>query len=180
MINVKDFPRSSEQFLRQSSELIKTVEEAKTAKDKLLYYFPESNAHAVAYPQIGVLKQATLIRLPSTKEFLLMCNPEIVSLEDEFVYIGEGCLSFPKTYLNTKRFRYTKVKYHDEQLEERLAVFEGIEAIIVQHEYDHLNGVLFFDRENKIEPMRRSTPKIGRNDPCTCGSGLKWKRCHGR
>jgi len=51
-----------------------------------------------------------------------------------------------------------------------------LEAICVQHEIDHLNGITIHDRENKSKPII-SEKKIGRNDPCPCGSGKKYKKC---
>ena len=50
-----------------------------------------------------------------------------------------------------------------------------LEAVCVQHEIDHLRGMTIHDRENKLEPI--STVKIGRNEPCLCGSGKKYKKC---
>ena len=55
--------------------------------------------------------------------------------------------------------------------------FEGFNAYIIQHEIDHLNGITCIDREYKREPLKVGT-KIGRNEPCPCGSGKKYKKCH--
>jgi len=85
-------------------------------------------------------------------------------------------LSFPGCHKSTVRFSRVKVRYFDENLEERTVVVEGLEAVIFQHEIDHLNGVLFKDHVRK--PIR--VEKVpGRNEPCVCGSGKKFKKCHG-
>ena len=52
-----------------------------------------------------------------------------------------------------------------------------LESVCVQHEIDHLNGITCIDREYKREPLKVG-PKIGRNEPCPCGSGKKYKKCH--
>ena len=186
MININQFPIFEESFLRQVSEPIKDWQEARDLKYHLFDQFPENGGYAVAAPQIGILKRATLIRLPSGGgDYLFMCNPEIVYGEEEFIFKGEGCLSFKNIYLNTKRFYRIKVKfqeYTNNDWEERTAIFENLEAVIVAHEIDHLNGILFFDREYKIEPIKRTTRKIGRNDLCPdClkdGINIKYKKCN--
>jgi peptide deformylase len=114
--------------------------------------------------------------MPRSNTFTLICNPEILSQEDEFVMTGEGCLSFPKKHKDTVRYRTVKVKYRDENFEERTVVAEGIEAVVFQHEIGHLNGELFFDR---VAKPYRATPVQGRNEKCACGSGKKFKKCHG-
>jgi len=185
MININQFPIFEESFLRQVSEPVKDWQEARDLKYHLFDQFPENGGYAVAAPQIGILKRATLIRLPSGGgDYLFMCNPEIVDKEEEFMFQGEGCLSFPNQYINTKRYFRVTVKfweYTQDAWEERRAMFENTEAVIVAHEIDHLNGILFFDREWKPEPIKRTIPKIGRNDPCPeCLKNnvqIKYKKC---
>ena len=52
---------------------------------------------------------------------------------------------------------------------------ELLESICVQHEIDHLNGLRILDRELKFKPIRSN--KVGRNEPCSCGSSKKYKKC---
>lgn len=176
MIPLKQFPIVEESSLRLMSRPVVDKDFAVELKELILAQFPTTGALAVAAPQIGILKRASVIQLPSTKEFLFICNPEIVEQEDEFVFDGEGCLSFPGCHRSTVRYRRVKVKYFDEALEERTVIAEGLEAVIFQHEIDHLNGVIFRDRVRK--PVR-VVQVPGRNEPCTCGSGKKFKKCHG-
>jgi peptide deformylase len=178
MIEPSQFPKYSEEFLRQKSEPVKDAVEAEHLNESLMNMFPKTGAFAVACPQIGILKQATLIQLPSTKEFLFVCNPEILEQEEEIVLNSEGCLSFPNDPKVTVRYNRVKVKYYDINFEERIAVFDGIEAIILQHERDHLNGILYKDRVR--QPYRKTEPEIGRNSICPCGSGKKFKKCCGK
>ena len=69
-----------------------------------------------------------------------------------------------------------KVKFRDENFEERTVMAENIEAIVFQHEIDHLNGVLYKDR---VQKPYRAEPVQGRNEPCACNSGKKFKKCCG-
>ena len=80
-------------------------------------------------------------------------NPEkIEETGDEYGY-EEGCLSIPDIRADVNRQSRIKLSYLDENFEERIAVFEGVNARVIQHEYDHLEGVLFVE---KINPLKRN------------------------
>jgi peptide deformylase len=100
----------------------------------------------LAAPQAGIAKRFMLV-CPSGERGgeILMINPEIVARagEDE---MEEGCLSFPKVYGTIRRAEKIRAKYRDLDWVEREASFEGFPARIVQHELDHLNGIVFIDR----------------------------------
>ncbi|MCH7604955.1 peptide deformylase [Patescibacteria group bacterium] len=176
MIPLKEFPRMREAYLRVPCDVVEK-EEAKSLKDFILEFFPKKGAHAVAAPQIGIQKRAFLAKLKTG--WVFACNPVILEKEEPFIFNNEACLSFPGIVKNTLRYKRIKVKYLDEDYEERLVMLEDLEAVIFQHEIDHLNGVLFKDRVQK--PFKRATKKIGRNDFCPycMDSGLiiKWKKC---
>lgn len=176
MIHKKDFPIHSEATLRKPCAPVLNKLHAQYLKKVLEEQFPKEGALGVACPQIGIHSKASLIRMPGSSEFLFICNPEILALEDEFVFCREGCLSFPKVYKDTLRFKTVKVKYWDENFEERIVQASGIEAVVFQHEIGHLNGDLFFDH---LQQPIRVEPKQGRNEKCACGSGKKFKNCHG-
>jgi peptide deformylase len=178
MIDIKNFPIYEESFLRQKSIPVKSKKEALELKEQLEAKFPEKGGYAVACVQIGILKRASLVKLPSTDALELVCNPEIIYQEEEFLMQGEGCLSFPNQPKNTIRYNRVKVKYRDIDWEERTVILEGIEAVIFQHEIDHFDGILWKDRV--IQPIRVEK-KIGRNEVCPiCASKgriIKWKKC---
>ena len=176
MIHKKDFPIYSEAFLREPNLPVLDAEQAQYLYKQLEEQFPKTGALGVACPQIGIHVKASLIRMPNSERFILICNPEILTQEDEFVLSGEGCLSFPNDMRSTVRYRNIKVNYWDENFEERTVQAEGIEAVVFQHEIGHLNGDLFFD--HVIKPYR-AEPVQGRNEKCACGSGKKFKKCHG-
>ena len=147
----------------------------------------------LAANQVGYNASVAVVNV---KEPLILINPVIKEQWDEVPYY-EGCLSYPKKGIKTKRYR--NVIVHTEQ-EEGDLYFSGVEtpgegkgswerptknkddelrlleSICVQHEIDHLYGKTILDREDKPEPIQVKK-KIGRNDPCYCGSGKKYKKC---
>ena len=185
MIKLKHFPIYPEQFLRRKSVEVKTAKEADELKAKLIEMFPDKVAFAVAAVQIGFLKRATLIKFPSNNKdpkaepvYTFMCNPVIEKWDDPKIFKGEGCLSYPKKHKDTIRFNTVTVRYQDVlmgELDEKALMLEGVEAVIAQHEVDHMDGMIFLDRVKKTQPIMST--KVGRNVHCPCGSGKKFKKC---
>lgn len=176
MIELKDFPIYDEIDLRQVSLPVVSNKEILGLNMVLERNFPRTGGYAVTCVQVGLLKRAFLARFPNSQELTLVCNPEIIYKEEEFLMRNEGCLSFPKQYKDTIRYNRVKVKYLDNYWEERIVIAEGIEAVIFQHEIDHFDGILWKDRVAKPVVVDK---KQGRNELCNCGSGKKFKKCHG-
>jgi peptide deformylase len=80
-------------------------------------------------------------------------NPRIVASTSEFVIVEESCLSIPGVFAPTERFKGVTVRYNDIAGHELEEVLEGIEAIAMQHEVDHLNGKLYVDM---LGPVKRN------------------------
>lgn len=78
-----------------------------------------------------------------------MFNPEIVDTSEEQTVAQEGCLSFPKVFVNVKRNKSIKVKYIDIAGRGMVRSYSGLAARIIQHEIDHLNAVTMLDREEE-------------------------------
>lgn len=123
----------------------------------------------LASVQIGVLLRMCWYNLaPGCSQpaaDVILINPLIVEKHGPFITQGEGCLSLPHCWVPTKRYHSIKVNNNG-----RMFVAEGLEAQVIQHEVDHMDGVLIHDRAYR-------TIKVGRNEPCPCGSGKKHKRC---
>lgn len=103
-------------------------------------------------------------------EIITFVNPEISFISNENILDFEGCFSFPNQFVRTRR-NY-KVLIQD-LFNKTPMLYEGLGSRVIQHEFDHLNGILFFDR--KVEDTSQ-----GRNDLCKCGSGKKFKKCCGK
>ena len=82
---------------------------------------------------------------------IFLINPEIVSYSDERSVYEEGCLSIPDYYADVERPASCTVKYLDRDGKEQILEADGILATVIQHEYDHLNGVLFIDHISKLK-----------------------------
>ena len=101
----------------------------------------------LAAPQVGVPLRLFLARLPARdrRPPMVFANPERLSVSDREVPFDEGCLSFPGIYRDVGRPDAVTVAYRDETGAERRLEADGLLARIIQHEMDHLDGVLFVD-----------------------------------
>jgi peptide deformylase len=107
-----------------------------------------SHAVGLAANQVGI-KARMFVMADSTLEFTCI-NPEIIEASEDVVDYEEGCLSFPYLHLKIKRPATVKVKYLDEDLQEKEQEFKGVLARCFQHELDHLNGVVFTEKVSKL------------------------------
>ena len=88
-------------------------------------------------------------------------NPELTRVSQETDLLKEGCLSFPDIYLMIKRSKVVEMKYFDADGKEHITSLDGLGARCVQHEIDHLNGIVFLQRASKLKLERalKSRPK---------------------
>lgn len=118
----------------------------------------------LAAPQIGVMKNVIVLdttpRQPEAKP-VAMVNPEILSLEGKLTY-KEGCLSVPGEAEDVDRAAIVTVRFLDENGDEQTLRCEGLLAVAVQHETDHLKGVMFVDHISalKRELIRKRMKKL--------------------
>lgn len=112
----------------------------------------------LAAPQVGVRKRVLVINQkgdPGEKdEELCLVNPTIVDRSGPLTKFDEGCLSFPGIYAEVERPDRCRVQAFDPQGKALECEFEGFQSRIVQHEYDHLEGVLLVDRMSPAEKLR--------------------------
>ena len=102
----------------------------------------------LAANQVGVARRIAIINPDpdNDKTLVRMINPRITAVSDELLTVEEGCLSVPGVRGEVARHAWIEVVYQDEQGKEHRLRAEGFLARIVQHELDHLDGVLFIDR----------------------------------
>ena len=176
--------------LREKSEPVASVEEATGILSKLgSALASHDNGLGLAAVQIGIPKRVGIMTKTDGSKMTLI-NPEFVEADEEFIFMNEGCLSFPDHFINTKRYRQFVIKNQvidGDEFREEIQYFyydtssgnsDGLLAIQVQHELDHFDGILFQEHEDdtKIVPIK-TDKKIGRNEKCPCGSGKKYKKC---
>jgi len=110
----------------------------------------------LAGPQVGLLKNifvidTTLLKDNGIDPIEKVCiNPQIKNYSENPGYYNEGCLSIPGIFEDVIRPDKVEVRYRDELFEWHEEILDGITARIFQHEYDHLQGILFIDRLSKL------------------------------
>lgn len=109
----------------------------------------------LAAPQVGILKRIIVVDPhDDTTGLVKLVNPEIIESDGEQIGI-EGCLSIPNFNATVKRPEHLKVKYLDEEGNEKIWDAHGFPAEILSHEIDHLDGILF--RDKAIEEVKFDT-----------------------
>lgn len=108
----------------------------------------------MAAPQVGI--PIRLFILGGTNEHSPMerrtfINPKIILFKGARRKDFEGCLSVPKITARVERYQKIRVKYYDTDFNEHVEGFKNFEARVIQHEYDHLSGIEFYDRISKVE-----------------------------
>ena len=144
--------------LRQVSEPVKKIDAAirKLVEDMLetMYDAPGIGLAAI---QVGTPKRVVtmdIAKKDEPKNPQVYVNPEIVWVSEEKAINEEGCLSIPEFYDDVERPAQVKVKYLDLEGSLREVEASGLLATCLQHEIDHLNGVLFIDHLSKLKRDR--------------------------
>src|ERR671935_3064488 len=96
----------------------------------------------LAAPQLGISQRLLVYRVGSDAPMIALVNPEVEWRSAEEETLEEGCLSIPGVSVDVDRPVHVRVRARDEQGEERLVEASGLEARVIQHELDHLDGVL--------------------------------------
>jgi peptide deformylase len=111
----------------------------------------------LAATQLGVLHRVLVYRAHSEDPITALVNPTIEWSGEELETLEEGCLSLPGVHVEVERPAHVRVRARDVEGEELLVEAEGLEARVIQHEIDHLDGILILDRisrEQRKHAMR--------------------------
>jgi len=142
-------------ILRQVSSPIETIDsEVKKLADDMLETMYDAPGIGLAAIQIGVARRMLVLDVAKDgedKQPLVFINPEIVASTDARSVYEEGCLSIPDYYAEVERPAGITVKHLDRDGKEQLTEADGLLATCLQHEIDHLNGVLFIDHISKLK-----------------------------
>ena len=153
----------NEAALRRKSEPVQSVTRPtkKVVRDLMDTLAAHPEGIGLAAPQINVHQRVVVVRLGSRSDeegkreaSLALINPKIIEARNEQRDF-DGCLSFPGLYAETVRPHYLRVTGLDEWGQAFDRVFEGFDAVLVHHEIDHLDGVLFIDRVESVEDLYR-------------------------
>ncbi len=142
-------------LLRKKAAPIERVDAAllKLAENMLATMY-EAPGIGLAAPQVGILRRLIVMdpsRDEEAKQPLIMVNPVILERGSEMRTHEEGCLSIPDVTAEIERPAMTRVGYIDREGKSQAQTLEGIWSTLVQHEIDHLNGVLFIDYLSRLK-----------------------------
>lgn len=147
-----DVLKNPNKTLRQVSEPLSDADlksdEIQTLVDDMKKTMKVENGVGLAAPQIG--KPIRLIIVETEEGPTAFVNPKIIATSNRMVDSEEGCLSVPGVYGIVKRHKSIKLKAKDRNGNPLRMKVGGFAAIVLQHEIDHLNGILFIDKAEKI------------------------------
>jgi peptide deformylase len=134
------------ELLRQKAAKIDKIDDeiTDTAK-RMLEIIKQDKGVGIAGPQIGVMKRFFVIHIEGDEERIFI-NPSILETSHETAKSEEGCLSVPGVYADVIRSESVKVQAWNENGRPFTIEAKGLLARVIQHEYDHLEGVIFLDR----------------------------------
>src|SRR5947209_18311596 len=156
--------------LRQVSEPVKSITaDVRTLVEDMFETMYQAHGVGLAAIQIGVAKRivtADTEKKDEPKNPQVFINPEVLWSSEERRTYEEGCLSIPEYYEEVERPGSIRVKYLDRDGKPHEQLAEGLLATVLQHEIDHLNGVLFIDYLSKLKRDRviKKFVKIAKRD----------------
>lgn len=118
----------------------------------LVKFMYENNGLGLAANQVGVPYRIFAMR--GSPENFVCYNPKIVQNSEQTISLEEGCLSYPGLLVKVKRPEFVRVRFTNPNGDTITKQFIGMSARVFQHEYDHLEGIRFFDKANKFHRDR--------------------------
>ena len=145
--------------LRQKAKRVRTIDSSiqKLISDMLETMHADSGRVGLAAPQIGISLRVLVIGIPEEEDIVLI-NPEIVKRKGERL-IDEGCLSVPGYVGQVKHAESVIAKGHNQNGKEIRIKADGLLAQALEHEIDHLNGVLYIDHLEDMDKLRKIDPE---------------------
>jgi peptide deformylase len=156
------------QLLEISTPITDIDDDLKQLAEDMLETMYDADGVGLAAPQVGIQKRMVIIDIhagaderPSGEPPLTLINPEFIEQEGELTW-EEGCLSVPGELGEVTRAAKVKMKYTDLEGQEHVVEAEGLKAVALQHECDHLDGKLFVDYLSRIKRnvIRRRMNKL--------------------
>ena len=151
---IKKILTEPDPFLRQRSKKVDRVDDSiRSLMNDMLDTMYDAPGIGLAAIQIGIPKRVIVIDLArdNKKQPMYFVNPEIISSSENDTTYEEGCLSVPNQFAEINRPDKCDIKYLDYNGKEQLLKAEGLLATCIQHEIDHLEGILFIDYLSKLK-----------------------------
>ncbi|BAZ53509.1 peptide deformylase [Nostoc sp. CENA67] len=154
-----------DRVLRQPAKRITKVDdEIRKLVREMLQTMYSNDGIGLAAPQVGIHKQLIVIDCEpdnAAKPPLVLINPTIKQFSKEICVAQEGCLSIPNVYMDVKRPAVVEIAYKDEYGRPQTLKANDLLARCIQHEMDHLNGVVFVDRVENSLTLAQELSKNG-------------------
>ncbi|MDZ8185378.1 MAG: peptide deformylase [Nostoc sp. ChiSLP02] len=154
-----------DRVLRQPAKRITKVDdELRKLVREMLQTMYSKDGIGLAAPQVGIHKQLIVIDLEpenAANQPLVLINPTIKQVSRDISVAQEGCLSIPNVYLDVKRPEVVEIAYKDEYGRPQTLKANDLLGRCIQHEMDHLNGVVFVDRVENSLTLAQELSKNG-------------------
>ena len=140
-----------EMLKRVCKEVTNIDDEIKKLSSDMLDTMYKYDGIGLAAPQVGydirmLVYDSNYINEGAKKKPNILINPKIISHSKSMVKVEEGCLSYPDVFYDIDRFEKIKVEYIGIDGKKRIISTKDIEAVVLQHEIDHLDGIVFLDK----------------------------------
>lgn len=158
---MREIKQIGEKILQQKAEIVRDIGSKKELIKDMIKIMRDNKGIGIAAPQVGVSERVVVIEIDKNERypdaapypFTVMINPEIEYLTDEVEEGYEGCLSVPGIRGIVPRCKYVRVKYLDESGSIKEDILESFPAKVVQHEIDHLEGIVFIERVKDLKTL---------------------------
>lgn len=157
VLNIRTVP---DPILKRKSKRVSAIDRSikKLVKDMSETLHAEDGRVGLAAPQIGVSLRVTVISMPDDEKDIVLINPEVVRRKGQRL-VNEGCLSIPGYMGQLYRAEVVTAKGLDITGKEVRIKGEGLLAQALEHEIDHLNGILYVDRMEDMGLLRKVEPE---------------------
>lgn len=155
--------------LKHKSQIVENFDKnlRKTVYDMYDTLYDSGNGIGLAAPQVNIKKRIVVVdlKVDGTSQPLTFINPVITNFSEEKFINQEGCLSVPEYYADVQRSKEIMLEWYDLQGKINRKSFSGLLSICIQHEIDHLDGILFIDhltslkRKMAIQKIKKSKKK---------------------
>jgi peptide deformylase len=144
--------KGDEILSKKAKEVENIDDKIKDLANDMLDTMYKNDGLGLASCQVGVLKKIIVydiiyIEEGAIKNPIIAINPKIISRSKSMVLVEEGCLSFPNIFEKVERHEKVVVEYTDLDGNKKVIKAKDLEAIVLQHEIDHLDGIVFLDRK---------------------------------
>lgn len=149
---IREIRKDGDEILSKKCREVENIDDKiKELGQDMLDTMYKNDGIGLAASQVGILKRVVVydisyIQEDAKKEGHILINPKITSRSRTMIEAEEGCLSFPDVYDNVLRHEKVTVEYTDLDGKKKKIYAKDIEAVVLQHEIDHLDGIVFLDR----------------------------------